>query len=327
MFDVYLNYLDELDKKDLKDLDTGIAKLIKTSEHISSWIGWYRNNKNEKIPIIIFETGDFKDIHIQTARLLLTYKKNINLKVDDNLERKFSGITIYGNKLNRFDFATFSGIFSSVLQSEQISENEIENLILLLEKAIGLGKTVTKEAITGIWGELLTIFLAREPEKFILAWAKNSQNIHDFTFEKFKDIEVKSTLKNERIHKISSKQIENCKKDKIFFSFMVREIDNGVTVFNLYEKILSKISKNSNFILLKKMILNKCLDRIGDAFLLSQIEFDLEFSKNSLGAFYPSELNIGSITYPVLNAIYDIEINNEILINSKSVISEMDPIF
>lgn len=310
--------------------DQGRVQLIDLGKSPQNWTGWFKDAEANLIPIFIFTETKFKEFHFKTSRMSLSYEQDVNIKVSHNDNIVLSGLTLYGSNLSNEEFSIVAGTLNSLIYDKNVDSKDLENLMLLLERAVGRSKTISHEAITGFWGELLVIDLAKDTKKFILGWAKDSNSIFDFTFEDYPDIEVKTSVGNERTHFLSSDQVEKNDKETIFISLHSREIDSGKLVIDIFNNINQKIDlKNSSQETsnLKNIFLNKCLDRIGDALYASNFTGDAEMAQKNLRAFYADELRIPKISKPVIKAKYHVLLNDEHTINSSNILKKIDPIF
>jgi hypothetical protein len=330
MFEKIFAKIEDLSVSVKPKIGQGNVEKIILGNKIDNWVGWYSEQIDIVVPIYIFNHTKFKDFHFETSRMTLTYKEKINVTTENKAPENISGLTLFGSNFSNLEFSIVAGTLNSLIYENKVEIKDIENLMLLLERALGREKVISRESIIGLWGEISVIDFAKDTEKFILGWAKEADSLHDFTFENYPDVEVKTTLGNNRIHYISSDQVENQEKNTIFLSIISREIDNGKSIIDIFSSINNKIDltqEAEKAITLKNILLNKCLDRIGDALFLSSFLADQELARKSIGAFYADELGIPNISKPVIKAKYQVEISEKEISNSTNILELISTIF
>jgi hypothetical protein len=330
MFEKIFTKIEELSVSTKPKIGQGNVEKIILGNKIDNWVGWYSEEIEIVVPIYIFNHTKFKDFHFETSRMTLSYKEKINVTTEGNAPENISGLTLFGSNFSNLEFSIVAGTLNSLIYENKVETKDIENLMLLLERALGREKIISRESIIGMWGEISVIDFAKDIEKFILGWAKEADSIHDFTFENYPDVEVKTTLGVNRTHYVSSDQVENQDKKTIFISIISREIDNGrsiIDIFNSINKKIDSIQETEKAEILKNIFLNKCLDRIGDALFLSSFSADQEMARKSIGAFYAHELGIPNISKPVIKAKYQVEIGEKEISNSNSILKSISSIF
>lgn len=102
-----------------------------------------------------------------------------------------------------------------------------------------------EKKMKGLWGELLVIEQSNAPEKLIDAWHRNANDKFDFTLGQDK-LEVKSTSSDERKHSFAIGQLNPSENSNVVIAslFVLPSAisETGLSVSNLYDKILKKVS-------------------------------------------------------------------------------------
>lgn len=121
---------------------------------------------------------------------------------------------------------------------------EVENLITIFTS---LTET-SQDKVQGLWTELLVIERSLHPETLIGAWHSSPDSKYDFTLGRDK-IEVKSTEKENRIHRFSLDQLNpTANSNLLIASAIVRESgegEHGLSIRDLYNRICTKTSINA----------------------------------------------------------------------------------
>jgi hypothetical protein len=330
MFEKILNALEGIDQSTELELGQGHVLKINLDNELDNWTGWFKEKSDKLTPIYIFSNTNFNKFHFETSRMTLSFMDNINIKIKDASNVSISGLTLLGSNFSQEEFSIVAGTINSLLYDSNIEFKDLENLMLLLERAVGREKSISKESIVGFWGEILVIDFAKNTEKFILGWSKDSNSIHDFTFEDYPDLEIKTSIGNLRSHYISSDQVENQEKETIFISLHSREIDNGRFINDIFKRINKKIdlaNDTNTASKLKKIFLDKCLDRVGDSLYLSKFTADEKFALDNIKAFFANELGIPNISNPVIKAKYKVLLQENETRNSNLILKTISDIF
>lgn len=128
-------------------------------------------------------------------------------------------------------------------------QKELENVKDIF---LNLNKSKIKEEI-GLWGELFLIYIQENKEKAITSWHMNAKDRIDFNSGAIK-VEVKTTLSNERKHIFKLNQLRNHYKENVLIcSIMTVEIENGLSINDLVNKITKDLNKNVKLKLLEKI--------------------------------------------------------------------------
>lgn len=119
--------------------------------------------------------------------------------------------------------------------------SKIESLISIFSKL----KRRPVHLLQGLWAELLMIEQSKDPTIVARSWHSLANSKYDFNMGGDK-IEVKSTQSENRIHHFSLDQLNPSQNSRLLIcSIIVREsaqADKGLSVFDLYERIIHNIS-------------------------------------------------------------------------------------
>jgi len=150
---------------------------------------------------------------------------------------------------------------------------------------LNLHKNRIKEEL-GLWGELLLISIQNNKEKAITSWHMNAKDRIDFNSGSVK-VEVKTTLSNDRKHVFKLNQLRNHYKENVIIcSIMTVEIENGLSIRDLLQKIGDDINSN-----IKLKLEEKISSVLGNEILSLNFRcFDENTARESLRLYNSFEL-------------------------------------
>lgn len=166
------------------------------------------------------------------------------------------------------------------------SNKEIKNTVLKFIELFRALKETPRNTIQGLWCELFLIEQSSFPEKLIAGWHSTPEEKFDFSFGKL-HIEVKSSLKESRLHHFSARQLNPVNDAEIIIASILLSTNvSGLSINDL----LIRINKNlRNHYKLKEKLYLLVYSTLGKDFVrVNHIKFDLEFAKNSL-LFFQSD--------------------------------------
>lgn len=197
---------------------------------------------------------------------------------------------------------------------KNISEKPLlKDLKIEIEKLINLFTKFSKPAlktIQGLWAELLIIEQSKNPDYLIQSWHSSTTDKYDFN-DGIDKIEVKSTVKNRRIHNFSLEQLTpNLSSKLIVASIFAIETGTGTTIFDLVESIENKIKdKNLAFRVneIAAITLGKDFEKSFDIF------FDYQFAIDTIqyyNSFDVPKINRTDIPSNITNIRFDCDLTD-----------------
>lgn len=229
----------------------------------------------EGFPKFFVVTSDNTIMQNLNAELLsVEYNVVCNLIEDDKIidDQNFVIITL------RSDNEQLQKMFIDVFLMMLESLPEKPSNIALASKIEGLLSIFAKlkhhpiHKLQGLWAELLVIDQSKNPTVVARAWHSSPNSKYDFTLGGDK-IEVKSTQSEIRVHHFSLDQLNPSTNSKLLISsVIVRESaqgDKGLSVFNLYDRILQKISDSDVRMHLSEVV----ADTLGSDFYVAQKKY------------------------------------------------------
>ena len=115
--------------------------------------------------------------------------------------------------------------------------DEVVDVLLELFRKLSLP---ADQSITGLWGELLLMYLAASPAMFVDAWHLRVTDGFDFAFPD-KRIEVKATERPSREHDFSLKQVRSGRETDFIASVTLARSSAGLSVLDLARLIAERL--------------------------------------------------------------------------------------
>lgn len=239
-------------------------------------------NNNPSLLISISESNqDFFVANQNLFNIKVTHNVKCEIVTDKMVsQNNFSVVSYIGQNDDVKDvfLKTCQVLIKSLGQSP--SNKKIKQTV---DKFIELFKAIKespKKSIQGLWSELFLIDQSSYPARIVSGWHSIPEEKFDFSFEKLQ-IEVKSSVFEERIHYFSLGQLSPIKCKEIFIASILLDTSVvGLSVVDMINKISNKLIKYPKqqeklHLLAYKTLGNKIL-RAGE------LKFNYEFAKKSL---------------------------------------------
>lgn len=197
---------------------------------------------------------------------------------------------------------------------KNISEKPLlKDLKIEIEKLINLFAKFSKPAlktIQGLWAELLIIEQSKNPDYLVESWHNSTSDKYDFNDGTDK-IEVKSTVKNRRVHSFSLEQLTpNLSSKLIIASIFVIETGTGTTIFDLVESIENKIKDKNLAFRVNEMVAVTLGNDFEESF---DIFFDYQFAVDTIqyyNSFDIPTINRTDIPSNITNIRFDCDLTD-----------------
>lgn len=196
---------------------------------------------------------------------------------------------------------------------------ELNNLVNLFRS---LSKP-PKKTIQGLWTELLFIEQGKDMEYLINSWHQTKNDRYDFN-DGIDKVEIKSTSKNERIHRFSLSQLEEVKDVLVIIgSTFTLETGKGLCANDLIESIKAKVTDAG--LMLK--IHNVVSETMGEEFeRIYDVYFDYNLALNSIQYFDVRDIpKISTDIIPpeITNVKYDCNLSHLDSLKTKETTSQL----
>lgn len=138
------------------------------------------------------------------------------------------------------------------------SSAEMLKLFYSLETIFTVTSSRDRSLEIGLYGELSVInfFYDKRLGELYKTWHTDFFNKHDFEINKTKKLEVKSTVKDVRIHSFRHNQICREGLDIYVISCMLQPCENGLSLYDLCKRTISLLD-NSEQMLAIELLMNK----------------------------------------------------------------------
>lgn len=128
----------------------------------------------------------------------------------------------------------------SKLIGEAPTRARIEEGINTLVRMFALRASAPKNTVIGLVGELLFIDQHKNASVCIGSWHRRPNDMYDFAFSNF-GIEVKSTSRKSRFHKLTYEQARGLAGKEVYaLSIRITELTNGLSGMELLQRVLEQ---------------------------------------------------------------------------------------
>lgn len=225
-------------------MDDNIYHVIPFEGYKTHFLGI--NNENHIALLIKTEnTSNISFINFKGKNLRILFERESSVNYNGvNEKDRFTVLHLISDKRSTQDY--FVEICKLLLQNLgenpklKLVQKELENVKDIF---LNLHKNRIKEEL-GLWGELYLIYIQNNKEKATTSWHMNAKDRIDFNSGSIK-VEVKTTLSNERKHVFKLNQLRNHYKENVIIcSIMTDEIENGLSIRGLVQKIGDDVNPN-----------------------------------------------------------------------------------
>lgn len=293
-------------------------KVVPVSKNNGHKLGCSENG----FPVFFIECSDapnVANIHLRIIDAL--FNQRCNLSVNNKLiaDKKYCMVVMKDSEDDLIKY--FLDVISLVLEKlpKQPTTKQLAVELAKITQLFTNMSAVDAETIQGLWAEMLVIEQSHNPDYLIKSWHNSPIDKYDFNDGSDK-IEVKSTIKQIRTHKFAIEQLNpNQGSRLVVASIQMTKTGTGCSLFDLEEKIMSKISDRDSAIRLKEIIVSTIgahLSEIGSVF------YDYAQAVDSL-KFYdykvvPS-ISLDCIPQGVSNVHFSVDFSNVVDVDRDSM--------
>ena len=204
--------------------------------------------------VFIMRSHDEKQLPLcqETKSLRFFFNKKCKLEEENNTREEVAHILVCKSsskeKLEAFIRLTYAF-------SEQVDKDDCYYLPRLFSSLSGLfdkERNISEIELQGLFAELYVILFFEDNGCSIASfWQSRSKMKFDFSISETKRIEIKSTLKSERVHHFRHEQLLSELYDIKIVSVMLQKNDCGISILDVVERI--RKSHANNFPLLLRI--------------------------------------------------------------------------
>lgn len=213
----------------------------------------YYGIDNDGSPVFAIESSNPKcsPLAQQTRSLVLGYNILCTFDIDGIVENKTMHI-ITCKSSNVQDATAFISLTNAFVEVANDDSKNIVSLFTSLSNLFSLEQesNISNIELQGFYAELYLIrHLHKQGVEIYPYWQKKDRLKFDFSISEKKRIEVKSTLQEERIHHFKHEQLISGICNIYIASFLLREDDAGLSLFDLIEDVRGITNKNFDTLL------------------------------------------------------------------------------
>jgi hypothetical protein len=212
---------------------------------------------NEDKPCVFISSQDSRHLPtIRTSHLKVEFSRKYKLALKDTEVREGSYHGILCMSDEQTDREIFVSIIDSMLKSSPLLNTE--NINLLFHSLVNLFSVKpTQDFVNerrGLWAELFFMTQNGGIAQWADSWHSEPTRVFDFS-SKNRRIEIKCTIRPERIHEFSHSQLISLpNQETAIVSYLLQEEDQGKSLRALIEEVRSQLSGSLHLIKLEKAI-------------------------------------------------------------------------
>lgn len=276
------------------------------TENLNSYFG--RDNKNNTVFMMDSSSPNKLPICQETKTLKLLTNKKVKIRDSrHNIYYKTVHILLCKSQ-EEYTVKAFVRLTNAFAIDGPVSQYDIFRLFASISSLFDKDRDISEKEIQGLFGELYTIiFLKNFNCDIARYWQSKPKMKFDFSINEKKRIEVKSTLKTERVHHFKHEQLLDELYDIKVVSIKLRKSDGGISLNNLVDKIHELYANNYNLLLYIEKIIGKLNQEYVDSF-----QYDKSYLETNIAIFDAKEIPHFNVKTPegVYNAEYDCNLDN-----------------
>lgn len=255
----------------------------------------------------------------ETRALSFTFNKRCLLDIEGNIEHAIMHSIVCKerdlDKVEAFIRLTYAFSFSEAGNDQYF----LAKLFSAMSNLFATEKSPSDIELQGLYAELYVIlYLKKNGVDIANNWQSKNKMKFDFSFTAQKRLEIKSTIKPDRVHHFKHEQLLNQLYDIKVVSMQLQKNDCGVSLLDLINQIRYEYSNNFALLLRIDSVISNIDNRIAE-----NLKYDDTYSKQHI-KFYDAEVipHFNEQTPEgVFNAEYDCVLDNVQEMNVKDVVN------
>lgn len=262
-----------------------------------------KDSLNNVVFMLESQSSQLSSITQSTKSLFFCFNKKCQMVLDGKEECKMMHILLCKendqNKILAFIRLTYA--FSS--QGLGNDQFYLARLFASLSELFGKSKSVSEMELQGLYAELYTILYLKDKGIDIARyWQTKNKMKFDFSIDSKKRIEIKSTLKPDRIHHFKHDQLQSQLYDIKVVSLQLQKNDYGVSLLDLIERMREEYAENFAFLMRIEAIAGKV-----DSNIMDRLKYDKIYINDRIRFYDALDIPHFNEVSPegVFNAEYD----------------------
>lgn len=189
-----------------------------------------------------------------------------------------------------------------------VSQQDISKLFASISSLFDKDRDISEKEIQGLFAELYTILFFKNADCDIARYWQSKQKMKfDFSINEKKRIEVKSTIKQDRVHHFKHEQLLDEIYDIKVVSIKLRKNDYGITLMDLVDEIHEVYPNSYELLLYIEKIIGKF-----DKEYIESFRYDKLYLENNIAFVDAKDIPHFNEKTPegVYNAEYDCDLGN-----------------
>lgn len=277
-------------------------------KHVKS-NNYFGKDENDNVVFLIKSESKDRITNFQeTKSLVFIYNKECSFKINEKLDFERVHILICKSKDYNIiqTFIRLAEMFS--IETKTYIDLDylrfFNSLVYLFDKE----KNISEIEAQGVFAELLVIKHFYISKCNILEfWQSKSKMKFDFMVNEKKRIEIKSTLKNTRVHHFKHDQLLSNDYDIVVISTMLQRSDSGISISELADNLKELFPYHYNLNIFIETHLSKLTYE-----MLNNIRYDEVYFKRKLKIFNAKKIPKieNDISQGIFNIEYDVVMDN-----------------
>lgn len=267
--------------------------------------GYYTGVGAEGRAVVVVESSTPKAHPLAQETRSLRMECNVKVKClvfGKSLEKTVHALTCIPRDVETINL--FLELADLLLHKADRTAEGVMTVYFALADFFANSELITDNELLGLYGELFTICDYASNYDFAACWQSTNRMKFDFSISEKLKVEVKTTLKPQRIHHFKHDQIVADGCDVYVISYQMRPDDQGLSLYELIE--MSKelcIDDPKKVMKLQQVIKNAGSER------LSNFKFNQDFARQERYVYYSIQLPHfrGASPDGVSSAEYDVD--------------------
>lgn len=187
--------------------------------------------------IIMSKEKTREELSYRTKLLSLQCNVSLTLKLNNGPHNDiYHVITCYSNVDN--EKYLFLQLVDTYFFNQSITMDRMITIFGVLNDFFSKTPSLSANDLQGVYTELFTIYYFRNEFDFAKYWQSTDRMKFDFSITEDLKIDVKSTIKSERIHKFRHDQLNSAKNKVYIISYKLQKDDQGLSLYDLMKSCL-----------------------------------------------------------------------------------------